>query len=126
MYLIRWNFSSIHFFDISLSVSGSVPQKYQYLLESIVASLKGVENIDIKKLYRKIIYLGLDCFWENVSSTKSKVMHKIERNWLCRISKKYLDLVGPGKILYNCFRAGDVDDWLDTTEASLKLNVDAD
>lgn len=45
----------MHFFEIWSAITGTVPQKHQHVLETILASLDEVENVDIKNLDSKIL-----------------------------------------------------------------------
>lgn len=76
----------MHFFEIWSAITGTVPQKHPHVLETILASLDEVENVDIKNLDSKILNLckSLDRFWKIVSRSKSKFLNKY-LDWLNEI-----------------------------------------
>lgn len=76
----------MHFFEIWSAINGTVPLKHQHVLETILASLDEVENVDIRNLVSKILNLckSLDRFWKIVSRSKSKFLHKYS-DWLNEI-----------------------------------------
>ncbi|KAJ8713594.1 hypothetical protein PYW07_013964 [Mythimna separata] len=76
----------MHFFEIWSAITGTIPQKYQHVLENILASLDEIENLDIKNLDSKILNLckSLDRFWKIVSRSKSKCLNKYS-DWLNEI-----------------------------------------
>lgn len=76
--LIKCNFSRMRFLEIQSYVTGSIAQKHQHLVKTILAPLDNVENLDIRILDNKIVNLCkiIHRFWNIVSGTKQEFMHE--------------------------------------------------